>query len=654
MSRLARFTTARPWVLTVVVSALLWSLTIALYLAVARNGETRHGHGAEWILLVGAGLSVLATVAICRALRGGARASEEARRNLVAMESLNQISTAISGQLGAGFHVLDQLADAAARLLGMSRAGVCMVDPANTTLEIIASAGDMPPNFPKVFRLDSLPLCSRCLATETPIIEGDIRLCADSYDLPTVKAFNAISLILIPFDVENRGVGLLTLSSSEPKSFTEFDRKIAQMLGTQASVILSNAQLYERTRAALEARTRVLKQREALAQAIQSSETIENSLGQIVRLVPAALGTDFCGLTLLTGNNGERVLAAVTPPFERFTGRKLSPNQLADTVFDTRRPLTVPDISAEPRVHPAWRDAPDLQSILYVPMFNSNRLPLGVMALARNQKGAFSQEQTELAQTFASLAAVAVENARLLEQTRQDAETKTLLLRELNHRVKNNLSGIVALLTMNQPDMPAEMRAWLDRATDRIRTMAGAHELIFEQTLNVSLADLVSRTLSALSVATRPDVSVVLDLDGVGGLLDNEKAVSLAMVLHELCYNAIVHGLKDGGTLTIRGRTVADDTPASTQPGDADIKSTVRLEIMDDGAGCCQPAGNESTDCAPSKREPAGTAQGLELVEGLVRRELRGQFSLRPRAGGGTVATVWFPVAENQPRRTAP
>jgi two-component sensor histidine kinase len=653
MPGLVRFTTTRPWVLTVAVSALLWMLTIALWLAVVRVQGSAGGHGAAWILVTVMALSVLASVAIWRALRGGTRASEEARRNLLAMESLNQISTAISGQLGAGFHVLDQLADAAARLLGMSRAGVCMVDPTNTTLEIIASAGDMPPNFPKVFRLDALPLCSRCLATEMPIIEGDIRLCAESYDLPTVQAFNAVSLILIPFDVENRGVGLLTLSSSEPKSFTEFDRKIAQMLGTQASVILSNAQLYERTRAALEMRTRVLKQREALALAIQSSDTIENSLGQIVRLIPPALGTDLCGLTLITGNNGERVLAAVTPPFEHFTGMTLSPNPLAETVFHTRQTLTVPDVALEPGVHPAWRHAPNISSILYVPMFNSNRLPLGILALARNQKGTFSQEQIELAQTFAALAAVAVENARLLEQTRQDTDTKTLLLRELNHRVKNNLTGIVALLTMNQPAMPAEVRTWLDRATDRIRTMAGAHELIFDQTSNVSLVDLVSRTLSALSVATRSDVSVVLDLEGVGASLDTEKAVGLAMVLHELCYNAIVHGLKDGGTLTIRGRNVADDTPASTQPGDADIKSIVRLEIMDDGAGCC-PAGNELIDCAQSKREPTGTAQGLELVKGLVRRELRGQFSLRPRAEGGTVATVWFPVAGIQTRRTAP
>jgi two-component sensor histidine kinase len=281
---------------------------------------------------------------------------------------------------------------------------------------------------------------------------------------------------------------------------------------------------------------------------------------------------------------------------------------------------------------------------------------MGLLILARRKFGPFSAEQLELAQVFASRAASAIENAQLLEQTRRDAQTKAMLLREVNHRVKNNLAGIVALLEADRPDVPADARRWLDRLTGRIRAIAAAHTLFVGGQGEVTLARLVEQTLSSVSVADSPGVRVRVDFgpdasdddkegheqgheQGHGGAvgagsirLRTEQAVSLAMVLHELCYNGITHGLRGSGTLTIRARRAAP--------------RRLVIDVADEGPGTTDTSGGGAGQvrCRRSTDATYATGMGLALVDGLVCGELGGRFAVRPADGGGTVATVEFPV----------
>ena len=132
---------------------------------------------------------------------------------------------------------------------------------------------------------------------------------------------------------------------------------------------------------------------------------------------------------------------------------------------------------------------------------------------------------------FTARAAGAIENARLLEQTRHDADAKAMLLRELNHRVKNNLGSIITLLSLNEPEMSPAVRRWLDRAIDRIGTMARTHDLFVGGTNRVSLAQLVAQVIPSLSVLMPPTVELRTALSDVRIMLRTDRAVSLAMVL---------------------------------------------------------------------------------------------------------------------------
>ncbi|HEY2585136.1 MAG TPA: GAF domain-containing protein, partial [Tepidisphaeraceae bacterium] len=512
--------TARPrrwvgvWLLPLGVLALFLALTVGLWRAEVRIDGNLPSRSPTYVLWGGLAISFLMSAAVFQGLFHRARAQAQTLQQLDAIESLNAISTAISAQLSAGT-ALDALSAAAHRLLRMDRAVMGMYDPEKRTLDVVATAGSVPADFPKAFRLVDLPASSYCLETNTALFEEDTRRPARPYGSDAVQAFVARSLILIPLRLESRPIGLLTMSSSDPREFTKLDRRIGELLGAQASVVLSNQQLYQTMRSALEASQRLLRQRQALSAAasIQSHDAVEGSLDQIVRLMPSVIGAEVCGVTLVTGPNLDSVLVAVSPPYERIIGQRTGPNELANVAFARRQPLVVADAHTDPRVHSSWQNVPGVGSILYIPMFRTDREPLGILALARHQTGPFTQEQVELAQAFSSLAAVAVENARLLEQTRNDAAAKAMLLRELNHRVKNNLTGIVALLEVDRPPMDDDASDWLSRATDRIRAMAGAHQLFTGGLDRVPLTSLVAQTVAACSASRPSGVSVATEID---------------------------------------------------------------------------------------------------------------------------------------------
>lgn len=108
------------------------------------------------------------------------------------------------------------------------------------------------------------------------------------------------------------------------------------------------------------------------------------------------------------------------------------------------------------------------------------------------------------------------------------------------------------------------------------------------------------------------------------------------MVIHELCYNAIVHGLGARGTLTIRA-------------GIPDGRNVV-LDVIDNGTAGT-PAGEEEGGVATMAPPIASTGLGLRLVKGLVGRELHGKFTMRQRSDGGTIVTVEFPLEREREER---
>lgn len=228
-------------------------------------------------------------------------------------------------------------------------------------------------------------------------------------------------------------------------------------------------------------------------------------------------------------------------------------------------------------------------------------------------------------------ALVLVHDVTELRRRERALLSKDATIREIHHRVKNNLQTVAALLRLQARRTEApEARLALAESVRRVTSIALVHETLsqgLEEAVDFDgIADQVAATVLELAATgKRADVR----RDGSFGVLPAQVATPLALVLSELLQNAVEHAFGGaGGSLEIVVRRDADG---------------LRLVVSDDGAGL--PADFSLEGC---------TRLGLHIVRALVVGEMQGTVALRPRGAGtgiadgsavGTDAVVALPAA---------
>lgn len=203
------------------------------------------------------------------------------------------------------------------------------------------------------------------------------------------------------------------------------------------------------------------------------------------------------------------------------------------------------------------------------------------------------------------------------------ADAKAVLLRELQHRVKNSLSVVASLVGLEASRAEgAELTGTLDALHDRVSAMAMLYDQLFEA--GDSESSELDRYLGSVAEALfqgqgarERGVKLRLDLEPL--TVDARRAVPLGLIVNELASDCLKHAFPGG-----RGGTVA----ISLRVADGEATLTVR----DDGIGL------------PSGFTPGSSCgTGLRLVA-LLAEQAGGDFSAA--SAGGAVFTVRFPAAE--------
>jgi two-component sensor histidine kinase len=203
--------------------------------------------------------------------------------------------------------------------------------------------------------------------------------------------------------------------------------------------------------------------------------------------------------------------------------------------------------------------------------------------------------------------------------------TKDATIREIHHRVKNNLQTVAALLRLQARRIESVPgREALEEAVRRVGSIAIVHDTL-SQTYEeeVDFDEVADRLRVMVAEVGSHDAQVATTRDGSFGTLPAETATPLAMVLTEVLQNAVEHGFGRGvdgagGTITLTVRR---------QVG------RLRVSVEDDGQGL--PAGFDTE---------GSTSLGLSIVRTLVESELGGQLEVGPRADGGTRVVLDVPV----------
>ncbi len=211
-------------------------------------------------------------------------------------------------------------------------------------------------------------------------------------------------------------------------------------------------------------------------------------------------------------------------------------------------------------------------------------------------------------------------------QLRGTLAEREVLVREVHHRVKNNLASVCALIDLQRDTLegPTDRHAWSE-LRGRVSAMALVHELLYRSThvgqvkMHDYLADLVAQLETVYPMP--PDVSVKVEAGAVQLGLDS--AIPCGLIANELLTNAAKYAFP----------------PGFAPPGDEPRAITITMTAAD---GQCCLAVSDNGVGLPGQPDLGGTATlGLRLVMAVARSELRGRVTVdtTPR----TTFTVRFP-----------
>jgi PAS domain S-box-containing protein len=215
-----------------------------------------------------------------------------------------------------------------------------------------------------------------------------------------------------------------------------------------------------------------------------------------------------------------------------------------------------------------------------------------------------------------------------LEAVQRSLREKEILLKEIHHRVKNNLQIVSSLLRLQCEQFGAhEVRAPLEESIGRVRSMAMVHEQLYghESLEEIDLGEYARSLGAILRGAYAPDARLVVRAEPIAVTI--EVATPLGLILNELITNAFKHGLarrEDGA----RGGRTGDDCDVLVEVEALDGR--VRVAVSDSGPGL-----------APQPRAGTSSSLGMQLVRSLS-RQLRG--ALRFESEGGLRVSIECPV----------
>ncbi len=216
---------------------------------------------------------------------------------------------------------------------------------------------------------------------------------------------------------------------------------------------------------------------------------------------------------------------------------------------------------------------------------------------------------------------VLVHNVTELRRRDKELISKDATIREIHHRVKNNLQTVSALLRLQARRSDNEQaEAAIEEAVRRIASIALVHETLSTSAQEVVVFDdVLDRLISGLKdVGTRRE-GVEISRIGKFGNLRSEIATPLALILTELIQNALEHGLVNTGKQLI----------VSVSRNDQELI----IEVIDDGSGL-----PENFSMATS------TTLGLQIVQTLTTNELAGELNISKNLPTGTKAVIRLTV----------
>jgi GAF domain-containing protein/DNA-binding response OmpR family regulator len=387
-------------------------------------------------------------------------------------------------------------------------------------------------------------ITSRVIRTRLPVHVPDM---ATMTDQPTsvrevTDVVGNASATWVPMLWEDRGIGSIMVMRQPPKPFSEKEIALLKTFADQAVIAIQNARLFNETKEALEQQTATAEVLQVISSSVSDTQPVfERILESTMRLFDCMETAIFLapgdGQLHFAAGNGTAVteLAALYPqPLEQTSGA---------LVINERRQIYFPDVVNGPDVPPSLRRASEVQgnfSVVLTPMLWNNE-GIGLIAVRREPNATFNDKELTLLRTFADQAVIAIQNARLFNETKEALEQQTAtaevlqvisssvadaapvfdkILDSCRHLFATEQLGIFLLGDDNLVHVAAYRGSALDAVVDT-----------FPRPLDQTVTSRVIRTRRPVHV---PDAAAMPDapasLRGVGDLIGNYSIVVVPML----------------------------------------------------------------------------------------------------------------------------
>jgi GAF domain-containing protein len=426
--------------------------------------------------------------------------------------------------------------------------------------------------------------------------------------LPETREESLRSLLAVPLTVQGRVIGAMNVQTADFHDFTSEEEALLSLIANLAAGALEKATLYDQ----MQQQIHELSTLAEVSRMVTSPLYLDEMLGVVAEMAARVIGAKATTLYLLDDATQQLTLRAThnTSAERQVTAIPLG-DGIVGKVAASGQPLIVANVQTDKRfLNRALAEREGLVSLLSVPLIVRGQT-VGVFSSYTSAPHDFTPKEIELFQTLANQTALAIENARLV--------IHAAVVREMHHRVKNNLQTVAMLLRL-QKNAARDLRAEdvLAETINRILSIAAVHETLSEQGLRVvdvkDVLTRVTRSVAETMLSGGQDITITVAGDRL--ILPSREATSLALATSELVQNAVKHAFvgRASGAIRVQLQATANENV---------------IIVQDNGIG---------SDKSPG----AGKGLGLQIINTLVNDDLKGKFEL-DLSPEGTQAFIRFP-----------
>jgi signal transduction histidine kinase len=457
-------------------------------------------------------------------------------------------------------------------------------------------------------------------------------------------------------------LGVIIIYREEVSAFTARQIELVEAFADQAVIAIENVRLFEEVQAHTRNLSESLQQQTATADVLK---VISRSVFELQPVLDTLVATSarLCNaeMAFIFRRHGEVYRLAANcgfpPAYEAFLkGVALSPSRTTVTgrAALEGHPVHVVDILADPEYDmPETYGLGKSRTMLSVPLLRE-KVPIGMITVARQRVEPFTDKQVELVSTFADQAVIAIENVRLFDeiqdksrQLAQASQHKSQFLANMSHELRTPLNAIIGVSEMLREDAEAlkqdlepldrvlgaarHLLALINDILDLSKIEAGRMELHLETFRLVPLIKDVAKTIEPM--ATKNGNRIVIDCAADLGTLHADQTRFRQSLLN-LASNA--NKFTEKGTITI-----------AAHQGQENGRDWITLAVTDTGIGLTPEQMGKlfqefSQASASTTRKYGGTGLGLAISKRFCQM-MGGDITVESEPSRGSTFTIRLP-----------